>query len=139
VKDLPPEILAQWSKLDLTPESFLKPIGSRSPREKGRLLIEQLSSRPTCDINGIFGGYTGEGSKTVIPRKPPPRSRSPGGGQQPDRIRKAFRDYVTARLRGLHGRIRRSFQRARDRARLEHEAARRAQRALTRNGARKRC
>src|ERR1700738_3736267 len=68
VKDLPPDILAQWSKLNLTPESFLKPIGLSVPAgEKGRLLIEQISSRPTCDVNGIIGGYTGEGSKTVIP------------------------------------------------------------------------
>src|ERR1700722_535345 len=68
VKDLPPDILAQWSKLDLTPETFLKPIGLSEPAgEKGRLLIEQISSRPTCDVNGIIGGYTGEGSKTVIP------------------------------------------------------------------------
>lgn len=68
VKDLPPDILAQWKKLNLTPESFLKPIGLSIPAgEKDRLLIEQVSSRPTCDINGIIGGYTGEGSKTVIP------------------------------------------------------------------------
>ena len=68
VKDLPPDILAQWKKLNLTPETFLKPIGLSIPAgEKDRLLIEQISSRPTCDINGIVGGYTGEGSKTVIP------------------------------------------------------------------------
>ena len=34
--------------------------------EKGRMLIEQIQSRPTCDVNGIIGGYTGEGTKTVI-------------------------------------------------------------------------
>src|SRR3984893_15647478 len=57
VKDLPADILAQWSKLNLTAESFLKPIGLSVPAgEKGRLLIEQLSSRPTCDVNGIIGG-----------------------------------------------------------------------------------
>src|SRR5579859_8120348 len=68
VKDLPPDILAQWRKLDMTPETFLKPIGLSIPAgEKGRLLIEQISSRPTCDVNGIVGGYIGEGSKTVIP------------------------------------------------------------------------
>jgi acetylornithine deacetylase/succinyl-diaminopimelate desuccinylase-like protein len=68
VKDLPSDILAQWKKLDLTPERFLKPIGLSVPAgEKDRLLIEQVSSRPTCDVNGIIGGYTGEGSKTVIP------------------------------------------------------------------------
>jgi acetylornithine deacetylase/succinyl-diaminopimelate desuccinylase-like protein len=100
VKDLPSDILAQWKKLNLTPESFLKPIGLSIPAgEKDRLLIEQASSRPTCDINGIIGGYTGEGSKTVIPAEASAKiSFRLVEGQQPEKIRKAFRDYVTARL-----------------------------------------
>ena len=67
-------------------------------------MIEQISSRPTCDINGIIGGYTGEGSKTVIPAEASAKvSFRLVEGQQPDKIRKAFRDYVTARLPGgLH-------------------------------------
>jgi acetylornithine deacetylase/succinyl-diaminopimelate desuccinylase-like protein len=102
VKDLPPDILAQWGKLNLTPDSFLKPIGLSLPAgEKGRLLIEQISSRPTCDINGIIGGYTGEGSKTVIPAEASAKiSFRLVEGQDPDKIRKAFRDYVSARLPG---------------------------------------
>src|SRR5207244_13610427 len=68
VKDLPPDILAQWKRLNLTPQSFLKPIGLSIPAgENDRLLIEQVSSRPTCDINGIIGGYNVEGSTTVLP------------------------------------------------------------------------
>jgi acetylornithine deacetylase/succinyl-diaminopimelate desuccinylase-like protein len=100
VKDLPPDILTQWSKLNLTPETFLKPIGLSIPAgEKGRLLIEQISSRPTCDVNGIIGGYTAEGSKTVIPAEASAKvSFRLVEGQVPDKIRKAFRDYVTARL-----------------------------------------
>ena len=100
VKDLPPDILAQWKNLNLTPESFLKPIGLSIPAgEKDRLLIEQVSSRPTCDINGIIGGYTGEGSKTVIPAEASAKvSFRLVEGQDPANIRKAFRDYVTARL-----------------------------------------
>jgi acetylornithine deacetylase/succinyl-diaminopimelate desuccinylase-like protein len=100
VKDLPPDILAQWNKLDLTPERFLKPIGLSVPAgEKDRLLIEQVSSRPTCDVNGIIGGYTGEGSKTVIPAQASAKvSFRLVEGQDPVKIRKAFRDYVTARL-----------------------------------------
>ncbi|MES2751653.1 MAG: M20/M25/M40 family metallo-hydrolase [Pseudomonadota bacterium] len=100
VKDLPPDILAQWKNLNLSPESFLKPLGLSVPAgEKDRLLIEQVSSRPTCDINGIFGGYTGEGSKTVIPAHASAKvSFRLVEGQDPEKIRKAFRDFVTARL-----------------------------------------
>src|ERR1700716_3155681 len=100
VKDLPPDILKQWSKLNLTADSFLKPIGLSVPAgEKDRLLIEQLSSRPTCDVNGIIGGYTGDGSKTGIPAEASAKiSFRLVEGQQPDKIRKAFRDYVTSRL-----------------------------------------
>src|ERR1700676_1665280 len=100
VKDLPPDILARWSKVDRSEESFLKPIGLSIPAgEKGRLLIEQISSRPTCDVNGIIGGYTGEGSKTVIAAEASAKiSFRLVVGQDPGKIRKAFRDYVTARL-----------------------------------------
>ncbi|RTE93759.1 M20/M25/M40 family metallo-hydrolase [Bradyrhizobium sp. LVM 105] len=102
VRDLPPDIFAQWKKLNLTPEMFLKPIGLSIPAgEKGRLLIEQASSRPTCDVNGIWGGYIGEGSKTVIPSHASAKvSFRLVEGQDPQKIRKAFRDYVTARLPG---------------------------------------
>ncbi len=102
VKDLPPDILAQWKNLNMTPELVLKPIGLSIPAgEKDRLLIEQLISRPTCDINGIVGGYTGEGSKTVIPAEASAKvSFRLVEGQDPQKIKKAFRDYVTTRLPG---------------------------------------
>jgi acetylornithine deacetylase/succinyl-diaminopimelate desuccinylase-like protein len=100
VKDLPSDILAEWKKLKLTAETFLKPIGLSIPAgEKDRLLIEQLSSRPTCDVNGIVGGYIGEGSKTVIPAQASAKiSFRLVEGQVPEKIRKAFRDYVRARV-----------------------------------------
>jgi len=37
--------------------------------EKGYTILEQLGIRPTFDVNGIWGGYTGEGAKTVLPSK----------------------------------------------------------------------
>src|ERR1700683_5206505 len=101
-RDLPPEILTQRKNLNVTPDSFLKPIGLSIPAgQKDRLLIEQISSRPTCDVNGIIGGYTGEGSKTVIPAEASAKiSFRLVEGQVPDKIRKAFRDYVIARVPG---------------------------------------
>ncbi len=100
IRELPPDVKAQWAKLDLTPQSFLGQVGLSVPAgEKDRTLIEQLSSRPTCDVNGIWGGYTGEGSKTVIPAEASAKiSFRLVGGQDPERIRTAFRDFVRARL-----------------------------------------
>jgi acetylornithine deacetylase/succinyl-diaminopimelate desuccinylase-like protein len=102
VKEPPPEVLEQWKKLNLTADTFLKPIGLSIPAgEKDRLLIEQISSRPTCDINGIVGGYIGEGSKTVIPAEALAKvSFRLVEGQDPAKIRQAFRDYVSARIPG---------------------------------------
>ncbi len=102
VKDTPPEILEAWKKLDLSADSFLKPIGLSIPAgEKDRLLIEQVTSRPTCDINGIIGGYTGEGAKTVIAAEASAKvSFRLVGGQDPQKIRDAFRAYVKQRVPG---------------------------------------
>ena len=100
VKELPAAIREQWAALDFTPESFLGQVGLSVPAgEKDRLLIEQVSSRPTCDVNGIIGGYTGEGSKTVIPAQASAKvSFRLVGGQEPEKIRAAFRAFVRARL-----------------------------------------
>jgi acetylornithine deacetylase/succinyl-diaminopimelate desuccinylase-like protein len=35
--------------------------------EKGFTYLERVTARPTCDVNGIFGGYEGKGAKTVLP------------------------------------------------------------------------
>ncbi|MDP4005278.1 M20/M25/M40 family metallo-hydrolase [Methylobacterium sp. NEAU K] len=67
VRERPPEVLEQWRGLGLTPETLLGPIGLKEPAgERGRMPIELVQSRPSCDANGIIGGYTGEGTKTVI-------------------------------------------------------------------------
>ena len=102
VKDLPSDIKADLKALDLTPEKFLGPIGLRNPAgEKDRLLIEQVTTRPTAEINGIIGGYTGEGAKTVIPGEASAKvSFRLVGEQSPEKIRDAFRDFVRARLPG---------------------------------------
>lgn len=59
-----------WGALDFDEASFLGHAGlSRSSGEIGRSTLERIWSRPTCDLNGLFGGYTGAGAKTVIPAK----------------------------------------------------------------------
>ena len=100
VRELPPDIRRQWQALGLTAEAFLGQVGLKSPAgENDRLLIEQLASRPTCDVNGIFGGYTGEGSKTVIPAAASAKvSFRLVGDQDPADIRDRFRAFVRARL-----------------------------------------
>ncbi|MCL2715895.1 MAG: M20/M25/M40 family metallo-hydrolase [Alphaproteobacteria bacterium] len=102
VKNLPVDVFRQWKTLNLTPEDFLKPVGLAIPAgEKDRLLIEQISSRPTCDINGIVGGYIGEGSKTIIPSMASAKiSFRLVEGQDPAKIRAAFRSFVEARVPG---------------------------------------
>jgi len=65
-----PEERAEMNKLKDDPEAFKKEIGLKGVEgEKGYTTLERTSIRPTLDVNGIWGGYTGEGAKTVIPSK----------------------------------------------------------------------
>lgn len=49
-------------------QEFMDGIGVRElTGEKGHTTLERIGIRPCLDVNGIWGGYTGEGSKTVIP------------------------------------------------------------------------
>jgi acetylornithine deacetylase/succinyl-diaminopimelate desuccinylase-like protein len=100
VKDLPSDIKADLKGLDLTPENFLAEVGLKVPAgENDRMLIEQIATRPTAEINGLIGGYTGEGAKTVIPGQATAKvSFRLVGAQDPQKIRAAFHAFVRARL-----------------------------------------
>lgn len=61
---------AMYTELPFDEGEFAAAIGATAmPGEEGYGLLERLWVRPTLDVNGIWGGYQGEGSKTVIPAK----------------------------------------------------------------------
>jgi len=100
VPETPPDVLAQWEKLTGTERKYLKSVGLSLPAgEKGRSILEMIWARPTAEINGIIGGYTGDGFKTVIPAVASAKvSFRLVGDQDPKKIRAAFRNYVKSAL-----------------------------------------
>jgi len=57
-----------WSSLPFTEEIWLETTGSPAlAGEKGFSFLERVWARPTAEVNGLAGGYQGEGSKTIIP------------------------------------------------------------------------
>lgn len=100
VHETPPDILASWEKLGRTAKGFLGDVGLSEPAgERGRSILELVWARPTAEVNGITGGYTGEGFKTVIASKASAKvSFRLVHDQEPGKIRTAFRDFVRARV-----------------------------------------
>jgi acetylornithine deacetylase/succinyl-diaminopimelate desuccinylase-like protein len=100
VAELSAELKAQWAGLGFDDKGFLGGVGLSTPAgEQGRSVLEMLWARPTCEINGMIGGYTGDGFKTVIPAKASAKiSFRLVSGMQPDKIRAAFRAHVEAML-----------------------------------------
>lgn len=100
VDELTPEIKAQWDGLGFDADGFLGEIGLSVPAgETDRSVLEQVWARPTAEINGIIGGYTGAGTKTVIPAKASAKiTFRLVGNQDPDKIRENFQRFVRARV-----------------------------------------
>lgn len=100
VDELPAEIKTQWEQLDFDGAEFLDGVGLSVPAgESGRSVLEQIWARPTCEINGIIGGYTGDGFKTVIPSKASAKvSFRLVGDQDPEPLRAALRAFVEDRI-----------------------------------------
>lgn len=100
VKPLPAALRRQWAKLKFPAKQFLNDVGLGIPAgETGFTALEQIWARPTAEVNGIWGGYRGAGTKTVLPAEASAKlSFRLVEGQNPKHIRKAFRDFVRARL-----------------------------------------
>jgi acetylornithine deacetylase/succinyl-diaminopimelate desuccinylase-like protein len=100
VAELPEAVRRSWEALGTTAETFLGPVDLKTAAgETGRSILEQVWARPTCEINGILGGYTGEGFKTVLPAEASAKvSFRLVVGQDPVKVRDSFRARVRESL-----------------------------------------
>ena len=100
VEETPSQVLKSWETLGETAEAFLGQVGLSVPSgEKGRSILELVWARPTAEFNGITGGYTGKGFKTVIAAQASAKvSFRLVHKQDPVRIRAAFRKFVKERI-----------------------------------------
>ncbi|MBV1704530.1 MAG: M20/M25/M40 family metallo-hydrolase [Hyphomicrobiales bacterium] len=100
VEELPEEIAEQWRAFEAADEAMLADVGLSVPAgEKGRSAREMIWSRPTCEFNGIVGGYTGVGAKTVLPAKASAKvSFRLVGAQDPAKVSESFRRHMRAAM-----------------------------------------
>jgi len=100
VAELPAAQAAEWAGLGFDEGRFLGGIGLHHPAgERGRGGLDRLWARPSADVNGLWGGYAGPGSKTVIAAEAGAKvSFRLVPGQDPAAVVQSFRDFVQARL-----------------------------------------
>ncbi len=109
VEDLTPEEREMWAKLPHDDAEFAASIGVPAlPGEAGYSTLERIWARPTLDVNGIWGGFQGEGSKTVIAAKAGAKvSMRLVPGQDPARITRLIQEYVPQIApQGVHAEVR---------------------------------
>ena len=100
VKEIDAETRRAWESLGADEFEFLRSVGVDAPSgDAGRRILEKVWSRPTCDLNGAIGGYTGEGAKTVIPAQASAKiSFRLVPDQDPAEIGELFRDFLNRRM-----------------------------------------
>jgi acetylornithine deacetylase/succinyl-diaminopimelate desuccinylase-like protein len=113
VSPFPTEVIDGMRKLPFSDDTFLEETGASAlGGEQGYTTLEKLWTRPTCEVNGLLSGYTGEGAKTVLPSKAMAKvSCRLVPNQDPQKIGKLFDAHVqkvtpkgvTAKVTHLHG------------------------------------
>ena len=100
VDELPEDVAEQWRALPFDEAEFLGDVGLSVPAgESGRSVLEKIWSRPTAEVNGVTGGYGGEGFKTVLPAQASAKiSFRLVGRQDPAKIAEAFQAFVRERV-----------------------------------------
>lgn len=92
-----PQEKESWKSLPFNEENFLKKeVGSTAlTMEPGYSVLESTWARPTMEVHGIAGGFTGTGAKTVIPAKATAKvSFRMVPNQDPDKVVEAFRQFL---------------------------------------------
>jgi acetylornithine deacetylase/succinyl-diaminopimelate desuccinylase-like protein len=86
----------EWKRLPFNETKYKKDLGApRLYGETGYTTLERVWARPTFEVNGILGGFTGEGAKTVIPAVAMAKvSMRLVPNQDPDRIARLFEDHL---------------------------------------------
>ncbi len=113
VEEVSLEDRAKMAEAPFNLESFQNGLGIKAARsESGYSPMEGASIRPTLDVNGIWGGYIGEGAKTVLPSEAFAKiSMRLVPGQDHEEITRLFEDHfkkiapgtVMVEVTGLHG------------------------------------
>lgn len=99
---------SQWNALGDADALLLESSGAKETfGEQGYTTLERLWARPTCDINGLFAGYTGAGAKTVIGASATAKiSCRLVAGQKPQQIEDNLRAFLEERTpSGCHWKI----------------------------------
>jgi acetylornithine deacetylase/succinyl-diaminopimelate desuccinylase-like protein len=96
VLDLDDAERESFKSLNYSDDVLRKDTGASGPfGEKGYTTLERMWARPTCDVNGLWSGYTGEGAKTIIPATAGAKiSMRLVPNQDPDKIAQSFKDFV---------------------------------------------
>jgi acetylornithine deacetylase/succinyl-diaminopimelate desuccinylase-like protein len=99
VSEIPNGLRQQWQDLARDAARFEEVDLDGGIAEKGYSTLEAMWGRPTIDINGITGGNQGPGERSVLPGSATARlSFRLVSGQEPEKVRAAFRTHVESRL-----------------------------------------
>ncbi|MFY0309203.1 M20/M25/M40 family metallo-hydrolase [Leisingera sp. D0M16] len=101
VHEVPEDQLRQWEGCGFDEKDYLANAGyTQAHGEKDRSVLEQQWARPTLEVNGLWGGYNGAGSKTVIPSEAHCKITCRlVGDMDPDALRVKIRKHVEAQLK----------------------------------------